>query len=301
MPREIERGGIVWARPWLEQPRTAIEAYVRRHRLRFVDDPSNDDARFARSRLRRTLWPALVAAFPDAEATLAAAARHAQETQAALGELSAADLAASRDDQALHIEAWQALSSARRVVVLRAWLRERGGQGAPETLVRRLLDELPGRGAARWPLGPGCDLRRYRGRLEVTPSQAAEAPLNAMALRIAQPGTYEIASWQGALRVTAVRSGGVALQRMHRCELRARTGSERFQAALDRPPRSLKKQFQAASIPPWQRGAPLLYCDGRLVFVPGLGIDAAAIAEPDEPQVALEWVPASPSLLHRNR
>ena len=39
--------------PGCDQPREAIEAYVRRHRLRFVDDASNADPRFARNRLRQ--------------------------------------------------------------------------------------------------------------------------------------------------------------------------------------------------------------------------------------------------------
>ena len=32
-----------WARPWLDAAAQAIEAYVRRHRLRCIDDDSNDD------------------------------------------------------------------------------------------------------------------------------------------------------------------------------------------------------------------------------------------------------------------
>ncbi len=34
MPAQAIRDGIVWLRPWRAQSRTAIEAYVRRHRLR---------------------------------------------------------------------------------------------------------------------------------------------------------------------------------------------------------------------------------------------------------------------------
>ena len=67
MPKVVRRDGITWARPWLEQPREAIDAYARRHRLRWIDDDSNDDDRFARNRLRLRVWPALVEAFADAE------------------------------------------------------------------------------------------------------------------------------------------------------------------------------------------------------------------------------------------
>jgi len=74
MPKIVRRDGVTWARPWIEQPRQAIEAYARRHRLRWIEDESNDDDRFARNRLRRHVWPALVASFADAEGSLADAA-----------------------------------------------------------------------------------------------------------------------------------------------------------------------------------------------------------------------------------
>jgi len=81
------------------------------------------------------------------------------------------------------------------------------------------------------------------------------------------------------------------LARLCECELRPRIGAEQFQGAANRPPRSLKKQFQAAAVEPWQRDAPLLWCGGKLVYVPGLGIDARSQAQPGEPQVRLDWVP----------
>jgi tRNA(Ile)-lysidine synthase len=71
--------GLIWARPWLDQPPEAIQAYVNRHRIRHVEDPSNQEARYARSRLRQQVWPALSQAFPDAEQCLHAAAAHAQD------------------------------------------------------------------------------------------------------------------------------------------------------------------------------------------------------------------------------
>ena len=62
MPAAVERDGITWLRPWLTQPREAIESYLRQHRLRWIDDDSNADRRFARNRLRLDVWPALQAA-----------------------------------------------------------------------------------------------------------------------------------------------------------------------------------------------------------------------------------------------
>lgn len=166
MPRQARRDGVLWLRPWLDQPREAIEAYVRRRRLRFVDDGSNADPRFARGRLRQAVWPALQAAFPQAEAVLAMAARHAQAAQALADEVAAADLPAVQHGERLRITAWQALPPARRANVLRAWLQQRLGQGAPQTLVDRLLREARGVGPARWP-APGASVLRQRGELAV--------------------------------------------------------------------------------------------------------------------------------------
>ena len=271
MPRQARRDGIVWARPWLEMPGASIDAYVRRHRLRHVEDPSNTDARYARSRLRAQVMPQLCKAFADAEAMLAAASARSAEAQALLSEVAQADLDAIGDGPSLRLAPWRALSEARRGNVLRAWLRERLGRGAPQSLVARLLLELPGSSPAEWPC-EGATLRRYRGRLHAVAAPAAQ-----------EPG--------GRLKSTPVAQGGVALDVLRDAQWRARSGGERFQRAVGTPPRSLKKQFQAAGVPAWQRDAPLLFsADGRLLFVPGLGIDARALAAPGEAQCALAWV-----------
>jgi tRNA(Ile)-lysidine synthase len=271
MAKRAERDGIVWARPWLDASHDDIEAYARRHRLRFVDDPSNGDMRYARSRLRADVMPALRQGFPSAEAMLAASAARAAEATAVLAEVAQMDMATTVDGAILRLVPWRALSEARRRNVLRAWLRHRLGQGAAETLIARLMRELPGSGPAEWP----CEsvmLRRYRGRLEALPAAAAATAVG------------------GALRSTPVVQGGVSLGLLRGAYWQPRRGGERFQRAAGTPPRSLKKQFQTAGVPAWQRDAPLLFsADGQLLFVPGLGIDARALAAPGEAQCALSW------------
>jgi len=287
MPRHVERDGLTWARPWLDLPREAIEAYVRRHRLRFVDDDSNADPRFARNRLRLAAWPALVEAFPQAEAALAQSARWAQQASAALDELAAIDLAQVSDGPVLHVTPWRTLSEARQVNVLRAWLKAIG-QPAPASLVLRLVDELAGQGC--WPAAGG-DLRAHRGALRFVAAAAAlpSAPPREASLSIRRAGRHALPGWGGELVATRVRENGVPLAWLGALELRARAGSEQFQAGLGRPPRSLKKQFQAAAVPAWERDGPLVYSGGQLVFVPGLGLDARVIGLPGQAQVSLLW------------
>jgi len=169
MPATALRDGITWARPWLEMPREAIDTYVRRHRLAHVHDASNDDQRFARGRLRRSVWPALHGAFADAETTLARAAGRAADEAALLAEIAALDLPAVRTAQgSLSLAAWRALSPARRANVLRAWLVAALPLPVPQTLVRRLVAELPQCLHAEWP-APGGRLLLRRGRLAFAP------------------------------------------------------------------------------------------------------------------------------------
>jgi tRNA(Ile)-lysidine synthase len=164
MPVAAQRDGITWLRPWRDRPREAIEAYVRRHRLAWVDDRSNDDPRFARNRLRLDVWPALERAFPGAEAALAFAAGRAADEAAAQRELALLDAPSCIHDGALVVKAWLTLSPARRTLQLRHVIEQWIGRGAPETLVRRLMAELPRCPSGEWP-APGGVLRLRRGSL----------------------------------------------------------------------------------------------------------------------------------------
>jgi tRNA(Ile)-lysidine synthase len=292
MPPSAVREGITWARPWLHMAPAAIASYARRHRLRYIEDPSNTDPRFDRSRLRAQVMPALRQAFAQADVQLLEAAARSAEAQAVLDEVAQQDLAAIDDAGTLRLAPWRLLSPARRRNALRAWLRQRSsGRGAPQSLIERLMGELPAAGAARWLWGD-LILRRYRGRLDAVPTAQGDAP----DLRLPRPaaiggaGLHRVAGQGGALLAVAVEQGGVSLAALSQAQWRARCGGERFQRAPGTPPRSLKKQYQAAGVPAWQRDAPLLFdAAGRLLFVPGLGLDARALASHGEPQLALLW------------
>jgi tRNA(Ile)-lysidine synthase len=169
MPRTALREGITWARPWLDQPREAVEAYLRRHRLTAVEDPSNADPRYARSRLRAQVWPAFKRAFPQGEVALAGCARRMQEAQACLAELASDDASVTVVAGALDMVSWAALSNPRRANLLRHWAVGWSAVGLPDSLIARLLAELPGaRSGNRWP-APGGWLQLRRGRLRFEP------------------------------------------------------------------------------------------------------------------------------------
>lgn len=291
MPRSAEREGLVWARPWLDQPREAIEAYVRRHRLKAVEDPSNADPRFARSRLREQVWPLLCESFADAESALAQVARRAQEADAVLAELAALDLASMADAAGLHRVRWLDLSPARRANALRAWLAAQLGSGAPDALVQRLLREWPSQAHARWPVDRQRQLVSFRGLLRIDAGAARDglAP-EACRIDLSRPGRWPLPMWGGEWRVDPVEQGGIAVQSLQHAEVRPRSGGEQFQRAPNTPPRSLKKQYQLAGLEPDRRQGPLLWLHGTLAYVPGLGLDARVIAVPGTPQCRIQWL-----------
>ena len=68
-----QRDGLL-ARPLLKVWRADVLAYCRALSLEVVDDPSNSDPRFLRSRVRHELIPALEAVFPAARRRLVALA-----------------------------------------------------------------------------------------------------------------------------------------------------------------------------------------------------------------------------------
>jgi tRNA(Ile)-lysidine synthase len=295
MPWRVDRDGLTWARPWLDQPAAAIDDYVAAARLEFVVDPSNGDPRFARNRLRAAVMPALSEAFPQAEAALAAAARRAHEARSVLDEVAEEDLARLGATDVLPLAPWRAMSAPRRANVLRRWLASRAASPVPETLLQRVLAEAVDDAPRRWPLDDARLLRAWRGQLAVVaralpPSQAR----GASALRLLRCDAYAIDGWSGTLQVFATEREGVSPLRLAHVVARTRAGGEQFQRRPGGMPRSLKKQFQDAGVPEEARGGPLLFdADGALLFVPALGVDARAWAEEGAPQWALRWLPCA--------
>jgi tRNA(Ile)-lysidine synthase len=302
MPLHMQKLGVLWDRPWLNHPSQAIDAYVRKHRLKHIEDSSNSDPRFARNRLRSQVWPALTAAFADAEQSLVAAATRAQEGAALAAEIALLDMRQLALASGLHMPAWLALSPARRLNVLRAWLGLVLPRGAPQTLVERLMFELPACDMGHW-LVPGMHLRLYRGVLRTVaapapsdPSalagKAAGAVIAPKRISLAKAGLHAVPDWQGHFVSTRAVQGGIAASLLKGAQLRQREGGEQFRFGAKGTARSLKKQFQARAVPAWQRQGPLLFsAQGQLLFVPGLGVDAAALALAGQAQWQLHWQP----------
>lgn len=299
MPRAAERDGVIWLRPWLFQPRSAIEAYVKRWRLSYIEDDSNLDPRFDRNRLRLEVLPALTRHFAQVEQALCDVAQHAAAADAFIRESAEHLLKPMLGPQGLNAEAWRECSLAQRFWVLRHWLTQVLHGGVSGTLLERVTREGARLKQARWPLASGKELRLYRGQFSV---EAVRDPVVLAPTASdewvawpseAQPGEQHLPAWRGTLRWTVAKEQGVRPAMLFGASLAARVGREQFQLGPGRPARSLKKQFQALGVPQWGRSGPLVWQGDQLLFVPGLGMDARCQAPAGVPQLVLHWHPDS--------
>ena len=172
MPSTAQDNDLIWVRPWLDHSRSTIESYARFHHLKWVDDPSNLDTRFARNRWRHEVLPQVRRSFPQVDKALAHAAHRAAEADICLQELAAMDasscLAPGPEGQPTELILTQALmlSNARLKNLLRWWAASLPCRHFPDSLLARLCQELRAghRGGRRWPTPTGW-LEQRKGRL----------------------------------------------------------------------------------------------------------------------------------------
>lgn len=246
-------------RPLLEVPRRAIRAYADAHRLGWIEDESNADEALTRNFIRRRVGPLLESRFPRWRENLARAARH----------FAGADL----DARAL----------------LRAYLADRGLRAPSEAKLLEMLKQLGGNGSRISVLHDGVEMRVFRGKLKVLEASKRKA---FKATTWKGEARLPLPALGGELRFRSVRGRGISKERIKgkQLQVRLRAGGERLRPDAHRPSRTLKNLFQEAGVPPWERERlPLLFCDGDLVWAPGLGVDANFVSAGDAPGILPDW------------
>ena len=124
MPAQRMRGDIYLHRPWLALPGVLVRPWLQAQGQTWCEDPTNQDTRYTRNRIRAELLPVWEALFPSFRQTLARTAGHAAQAQALLDEVATQDLALV--GQPPRLAALQLLSPARQANVLRHWLKGLG-------------------------------------------------------------------------------------------------------------------------------------------------------------------------------
>jgi tRNA(Ile)-lysidine synthase len=267
--------GAVHLRPLLNCPRGEVLGYAQAHGIEWVDDESNLDTRYRRNALRHDVMPLLATHFPGSRATLARAASLQAEAAQLLDELAWIDAAAGIADERLDCSVLAALSPLRARNLLRHFV-ERQGLVMPNArrLGEALHQLLDARADARVRVViGGRELWRFRGGAYLVPP----APKPVAPVRWRGEPLLAVPAAGVSVRMETLQGGGIKRDVLAAGEvtLGVRRGGERLRLHPGGPHRSLKKLLQEYDVPPWQRDRlPLLWCDGRLVWAAGIGIDA---------------------------
>lgn len=272
--------GITLWRPLLNQSRQELEAYAKEHRLKWIEDPSNQNTKYRRNAVRKKIIPALKKIQPEALANMARSAQLLGEAQTLLNRLAQQDgkniLYKNQLKVApLLVLAKEDLPAANNV--LRYWLQtQRLAMPSQERLQAwwRDLAQVKADANLGW-LHDASKIYLWRGMLQVGNVEGGRWVLKALPANSQQLGLP--AAW--------VKEA----QDNNEVSLRERQGSEKIQIKPKTPRKTLKNLYQEADIPPWERQAPLLYINDELIAVAGIGVSYPHLT-PTGRRVLPEWV-----------
>ncbi len=280
------------ARPLLDVSRATLRAYHDGHGLESIHDPGNAAPEADRNYLRHTVLPLLRARWPAAERTLADTAQRLGEAAGQLRQYADHCGAGQRDG--LDCAALAARPADQQRLVLRRWLQRHGRVPPHQRQLDAALGMLLGAAADRSPVfdWPGGRLRRHRGLVLLDPPAPPAPPVPPgdqdgpwrwqPDRPLALPGGRLIARRGGpGLDPEAIPAEGL--------EVVFRAGGERVRPR-GRRSRPLKKLFQEAGIPPWQRPSwPLLRLEGTVIAVPGICLCDTAPVVTDSRALTPVW------------
>ena len=272
-------GKITLHRPLLNQSRTELEAYAKAHKLKWIEDPSNQDSKYRRNAIRKSILPALEKIQPETIANLARSAALLGEAQTLLDRLAERDgktilKKAELKHQSLMALAKKDLPTANNV--LRYWLKANDlAMPSQERLAAwwRDLNSVKAGAQLEW-THDQKSIRLWRGILQIEELKTGKWVFKTIPTSSKTPGLPS--QW-----VKEAQENGLITQK-------DRAGSERIQIKANTPRKTLKNLFQESDIPPWQRNAPLLYINGDLVAVAGIGVSYPHLVHAG-PRMQAEW------------
>lgn len=265
LQRANVKGGhsITLWRPLLNQSRAGLEAYAKQHKLKWVEDPSNQNSRFRRNAIRKEIIPKLEKIQPGAVANLARSADLLAQSQVLLDRLAKQDGTGIFQGNALKLAPLLALFKVEKPAannLMRYWLKLHNlampSQERLESWWRDLMAVKPDSNLA-WQHDE-ANIYLWRKVLQVANSQVGQWIFKHI------PATSKSLGLPSAWVNEAQKLGLI--------EQRDRRGAEKIQIKPNTPRKTLKNLFQESDMPPWERQAPMLYINDQLVAVAGVGV-----------------------------
>lgn len=277
MPACATFGAGVHLRPLLEFTRAQLHHYATQQNLNWIEDQSNFVINYDRNYLRREIMPRLAARWPAVSGTFARSARHAADAAHVLDVLAHNDLAhvaAGRRDT-LSVARLKTLDPPRQRNLLHAWFKHLRLPLPAAVHIEHILSDVVAVAADREPCvrWPGAEVRRYRDLMyalaPLTPHDSSAVLPWDMQDTLTLPGSF------GTLSAMPATGKGIkkSLCRNLDVTVRFRHGGECCRPAGRGHIHELRKLFQEAGIPPWQRDRiPLIYAGPHLAAVGDLWV-----------------------------
>lgn len=296
------RGRLV--RPLLEATRDETRGYCRERGLNWRDDPTNEDPRFARSRLRHEVLPVLRALSPAAERTITETSFLLRDERQLLERVAdeALDRLGAAGAAAIPIEALTAEQPAvARTMLTRLAERATGGTVALSRTDAAAILGLGAQGGTQsLDLGGGLRAVVEYGTLRFAVDGGA-APRVPSPVTLPVPGTIEFGDWEveARLETPARAAGGGFFPRRgdallspdalgDRLTVRAwRHGDRMRPAGLDGT-KSLQDVFTDQKVPRELREQlPVVEAEGGIAWVAGVAVGDEFRAAPDETPIVV--------------
>ena len=276
-------------RPLLNQSKYDIESYAKQHKLKWIEDESNQNIDFDRNFIRSKVLPILKNRFNHIIKVISRSSSHLSEAQNLLDDLAKLDLKKRLKSvnykHKLQVKPLNKLSHSRAKNVLRYWL-EINDQLMPS---KDLLDELLRQvltakkdAELKIELSKTFEIRRYKDEIYLV-QKNQKTHKN---YEIVWQGESEILLPNGTkLKFKKVKGKGISLEKIKDKNLiiSNRKGGESFKPDLKRPTKKIKQMLQESDLPPWEReNLPLIFVDDELASVPNFGIDIKFQTKPKE-------------------
>lgn len=295
MPASMDFGQGLVLRPLLNISKADIEQYAIRHELHWVDDPSNQSNEFDRNYLRNQIVPLLKQRWPSLDKTVARAALHCGNAAQLLNDWAEQELAEIFDpnDRSLDIVNCLRYNENQRNWLLRHWLLSLSLKPPSQAILNAIVEQviLAKENASPQVYTQGCYIRKYRQKLFCITDAYFRKESD---IRQWAAPDDQLHMTNGYRLIRYESSAGVSKRLWHAKSITvaSRSGGEKIKLPGRDGHHCLKKLYQEAGIPPWDRDVrPLIYLDGRLAAIAGLWIAEWAWSYEQGDCYGLSWLP----------
>jgi len=292
---------VLMMRPLLDVSRADLEQFAHENQITYVEDESNEDARFLRNALRHQVMPVLEKISPGFASRMSRTAKHMQSAHNLAQVLAEQDLAHCLSGQALELDMQRIrlLSPERIDNLFRLWLAKFDVRMPSTSRLNEISKQIfEAKGDARITIyHEKLAIHRYQEK--ICASDRAREPVNdELSIKFSwnREESLPFPDFHGTLFFRRGSRGLCPdwLQQQALC-LHLRRGGERLKLAENRSTRDMKSHYQAMRIPFWIRQQlPFVSIGSELVYAAGVGMQSQFCSDSEnaqgETQVVLDWV-----------